>query len=62
MATMNSCNKHNMIACVEKTKSNANFYDVIDFLTRCSVNYAFLVSPDVIQQWIQQFWNTAKVR
>ncbi|GKA09826.1 hypothetical protein Tco_0689259 [Tanacetum coccineum] len=57
MAIMNSCNKHN-----EKTERNANFHDVIDFLTGCSVNYALLVSPDVIQQWIQQFWNTAKVR
>ncbi|GKD86713.1 hypothetical protein Tco_1357867, partial [Tanacetum coccineum] len=28
---MNSCNKHNMIACVEKTERNADFHDVIDF-------------------------------
>ncbi|GKC10491.1 hypothetical protein Tco_1007273, partial [Tanacetum coccineum] len=62
MAIMNSCNKHNMIACVAKTERNTDFHDVIDFLTGCSVNYALLVSPDVIQQWIQQFWNTAKVR
>ncbi|GKE42592.1 hypothetical protein Tco_1469876 [Tanacetum coccineum] len=62
MAIMNSCNKHNMIACVEKTERNADFHEVIDFLTRCNVNYALLVSPDVIQQWVQQFWSTAKVR
>ncbi|GKE00884.1 hypothetical protein Tco_1388867 [Tanacetum coccineum] len=62
MAIMNSCNKHNMIACVEKTERNADFHEVIDFLTGCYVNYALLVSPDVIQQWIQQFWSTAKVR
>ncbi|GJU61502.1 hypothetical protein Tco_1243337 [Tanacetum coccineum] len=62
MAIMNSCNKHNMIACVEKTERNADFHGVIDFLTRCTVNYALLVSPDVIQQWVQQFWSTAKVR
>ncbi|GKA54877.1 hypothetical protein Tco_0753826 [Tanacetum coccineum] len=62
MAIMNSCNKHNMIACVEKTERNADFHEVIDFLTGCCVNYALLVSPDVIQQWIQQFWSTAKVR
>ncbi|GJR97011.1 hypothetical protein Tco_0269185 [Tanacetum coccineum] len=62
MAITNSYNKHNMIACVEKTERNADFHDVIDFLTGCDVNYALLVSPDVIQQWIKQFWNTAKVR
>ncbi|GJT01933.1 hypothetical protein Tco_0823102 [Tanacetum coccineum] len=60
MAITNSCNKHNMIACVEKTERNADFHEVIDFLTGCYVNYALLVSPDVIQKWIQQFWNTAK--
>ncbi|GJZ44334.1 hypothetical protein Tco_0591589, partial [Tanacetum coccineum] len=58
MAIINSCNKHNMIACVEKTEHNADFHDGIDFLTGCSVNYALLVSPVMIQQ----FWNTAKVR
>ncbi|GKD57034.1 hypothetical protein Tco_1290421 [Tanacetum coccineum] len=62
MAIINSCNKHNMIAYVEKTERNTDFHDVIDFLTGCSVNYALLVSPDVIQKWIQRFWNTAKVR
>ncbi|GJW64926.1 hypothetical protein Tco_0116810, partial [Tanacetum coccineum] len=53
MAITNSCNKHNMIACVEKTERNADFHEVIDFLTGCYVNYALLVSPDVIQKlWI----------
>ncbi|GKD47692.1 hypothetical protein Tco_1276668 [Tanacetum coccineum] len=61
MAIMNSCNKHNMIAYVEKTERNTDFHEVIDFLTRCSVNYALMVSPNVIQQWIQQFWSTTKV-
>ncbi|GKF98047.1 hypothetical protein Tco_0293868 [Tanacetum coccineum] len=51
-----------MIACVEKTESNADFHEVIDFLTRCFVNYALLVSLDVIQQWIHLFWSTTKVR
>ncbi|GJS07687.1 hypothetical protein Tco_0364483 [Tanacetum coccineum] len=29
MAIMNSCNKHNMIACIEKTERNADFHDWI---------------------------------
>ncbi|GJU57227.1 hypothetical protein Tco_1234993 [Tanacetum coccineum] len=48
MATIRSCNKHNMIACVEKTAQNADFYQVIDFLTGCSINYSLLVDPDLI--------------
>ncbi|GJR25809.1 hypothetical protein Tco_1102041 [Tanacetum coccineum] len=62
MATIRSCNKHNMIACVEKTAQNADFYQVIDFLTGCSINYALLVDPDLIGPWLQQFWATATLQ
>ncbi|GJT15223.1 hypothetical protein Tco_0873929 [Tanacetum coccineum] len=43
MANIRTCNKHNMIACVEKTAQNADFYQIIDFLTGCSINYSLLV-------------------
>ncbi|GJY35026.1 hypothetical protein Tco_0420404 [Tanacetum coccineum] len=62
MATIRSCNKHNMIACVEKTAQNADFYQVIDFLTGCSINYSLLVDPDIIGPWLQQFWATATLQ
>ncbi|GKB78014.1 hypothetical protein Tco_0944909 [Tanacetum coccineum] len=48
-----------MIACVEKTAQNADFYQIIDFLTGCSINYSLLVDPDLIGPWLQQFWATA---
>ncbi|GJX91333.1 hypothetical protein Tco_0344659 [Tanacetum coccineum] len=57
-----SCNKHNMIACVEKTAQNADFYQIIDFLTGCSINYSLLVDPDLIGPWLQQFWATATLK
>ncbi|GJY80925.1 hypothetical protein Tco_0493676 [Tanacetum coccineum] len=51
MAIMNSCNKHNMIACVETTERNANFHEVIDFLTAVSdETMLYMMSLDVIQQ------------
>ncbi|GJR38865.1 hypothetical protein Tco_1214549 [Tanacetum coccineum] len=62
MANIRSCNKHNMIACVEKTAQNADFYQVIDFLTGCSINYSLLVDPDLIGPWLQQFWATATLQ
>ncbi|GJT19967.1 hypothetical protein Tco_0878673 [Tanacetum coccineum] len=62
MATIRSCNKHNMIACVEKTAQNADFYQIIDFLTGCSINYSLLVDPDLIGPWLQQFWATASLQ
>ncbi|GJY39153.1 hypothetical protein Tco_0425517 [Tanacetum coccineum] len=62
MANIRSCNKHNMIACVEKTAQNADFYQIIDFLTGCSINYSLLVDPDLIGPWLQQFWATASLK
>ncbi|GJS88607.1 hypothetical protein Tco_0771243 [Tanacetum coccineum] len=51
-----------MIACVEKTAQNADFYQIIDYLTGCSINYSLLVDPDLIGLWLQQFWATASLR
>ncbi|GJR40545.1 hypothetical protein Tco_1216229 [Tanacetum coccineum] len=51
-----------MIACVEKTAQNADFYQIIDFLTGCSINYSLLVDPDLIGPWLQQFWATASLQ
>ncbi|GKF58624.1 hypothetical protein Tco_0172161 [Tanacetum coccineum] len=51
-----------MIACVEKTAQNADFYQIIDFLTGCSIKYSLLVDPDLIGPWLQQFWATASLK
>ncbi|GJW23102.1 hypothetical protein Tco_0033724 [Tanacetum coccineum] len=51
-----------MIACVEKTAQNADFYQIIDYLTGCSINYSLLVDPDLIGPWLQQFWTTASLK
>ncbi|GJW91700.1 putative ribonuclease H-like domain-containing protein [Tanacetum coccineum] len=34
MVVLDSCPKHNMVAYLEKTKGNAEFHEIIDFLTR----------------------------
>ncbi|GKA56139.1 hypothetical protein Tco_0755211 [Tanacetum coccineum] len=62
MANIRTCNKHNMIACVEKTEHNADFHQIIDYLAGCSINYSLLVDPDLIGLWLQQFWATASLR
>ncbi|GJU95721.1 hypothetical protein Tco_1320477 [Tanacetum coccineum] len=41
---------------------NADFYQIIDFLTGCSINYSLLVDPDLIGPWLQQFWATASLK
>ncbi|GKF25011.1 hypothetical protein Tco_0080905 [Tanacetum coccineum] len=51
-----------MIAGGEKTAQIAVFYQIIDFLTGCSINYSLLVDPDLIGPWLQQFWATATLK
>ncbi|GJS81410.1 putative ribonuclease H-like domain-containing protein [Tanacetum coccineum] len=40
MAVLESCPKHNMVAYLEKTDGNVEFYEIIDFLARSSIHNA----------------------
>ncbi|GJT36546.1 hypothetical protein Tco_0926965 [Tanacetum coccineum] len=60
MAALESCPKHNMVAYLEKTDGNAEFHEIIDFLTRSSIHYALTVSLVVSTTFVEQFWMTAK--
>ncbi|GJR43885.1 hypothetical protein Tco_1311988 [Tanacetum coccineum] len=40
MAAFESCPKHKMVAYLEKTKRNAQFHKIVDFLLRSSIFYA----------------------
>ncbi|GKC92096.1 hypothetical protein Tco_1157538 [Tanacetum coccineum] len=60
MAALESCPKHNMIAYLEKTAGNAEFHEIIDFLTRRLIHYALTVSPVVSTTFVEQFWMSAK--
>ncbi|GKA49218.1 hypothetical protein Tco_0742176, partial [Tanacetum coccineum] len=44
MAVLDSCPKHNMVAYLEKSEGNAEFYEIIDFLMRSSIHHALIVS------------------
>ncbi|GJZ28898.1 putative ribonuclease H-like domain-containing protein [Tanacetum coccineum] len=63
VAAANCCgqfvDQHNMVACLEKTEENAEFHQIVDFLSTCSINYALTVSPTIYASYIEQFWNTA---
>ncbi|GJT96107.1 putative ribonuclease H-like domain-containing protein [Tanacetum coccineum] len=51
--------QHNMVACLEKSEGNADFHEIVDFLTASTVHYALTVSPTIYASYIEQFWNTA---
>ncbi|GKE70994.1 hypothetical protein Tco_1529066 [Tanacetum coccineum] len=40
MADLQFVDQHNMVACLEKSEGNANFHEIVDFLTASSVHYA----------------------
>ncbi|GJR87865.1 hypothetical protein Tco_0211876 [Tanacetum coccineum] len=48
-----------MVACLEKSEGNADFHEIMDFLTASSVHYALTVSPTIYASYIEWFWNTA---
>ncbi|GJW66176.1 putative ribonuclease H-like domain-containing protein [Tanacetum coccineum] len=60
MVVLDSCPKHNMVAYLEKSKGNAEFHEIIDFLTRSSIHHALTVSPVVSTTFIEHFWTSAK--
>ncbi|GJT54036.1 hypothetical protein Tco_0989090 [Tanacetum coccineum] len=55
------CDYHNMVAILEKTESNTDFHQIVDFLEASHIRYALTVHPTVYVSHIQQFWSTAKV-
>ncbi|GJS02636.1 hypothetical protein Tco_0319144 [Tanacetum coccineum] len=60
MAALESCPKHNMVAYLEKINGNAEFHEIIDFITRSTTHYALTVSYVVSTTFVEQFWIIAK--
>ncbi|GJV04481.1 hypothetical protein Tco_1338050 [Tanacetum coccineum] len=61
MTKLAFCDYHNMVAILEKTKSNTDFHQIVDFLEASHIRYALTVRPTVYVSHIQQFWSTARV-
>ncbi|GJT82139.1 hypothetical protein Tco_1056481 [Tanacetum coccineum] len=47
-----------MVACLERTEENAEFHQIVEFLTTSSIHYALTVSLTIYASYIEQFWNT----
>nr|GFA67590.1 hypothetical protein [Tanacetum cinerariifolium] len=46
-------------AGIKKIEENAQFHEIVDFLSRSLIFYARTISPDVCASFIEQFWKTA---
>ncbi|GJT85302.1 hypothetical protein Tco_1067019 [Tanacetum coccineum] len=60
MADLQFVDQHNMEAYLERTNGNAEFHQIVDFLTTSTIHYALTVSPTIYASYIEQFWATAK--
>nr|GEZ27625.1 hypothetical protein [Tanacetum cinerariifolium] len=60
MTDLQFVDQHNMVAYMERTDRNAEFHQIVDFLTSSLIHYAFIVSPTIYASYIEQFWATAK--
>ncbi|GJT54444.1 hypothetical protein Tco_0989498 [Tanacetum coccineum] len=59
MTTLEFCNKHNMVAYLEKIEGSTEFHQIIDFLTASHTHYALTENPTIYASFIKQFWITA---
>ncbi|GJY95442.1 ribonuclease H-like domain-containing protein [Tanacetum coccineum] len=59
MANLEFCDKHNMVAYLEKPEGSAEFHQIIDFLTATHIHYALTENLTIYASFIKQFWTTA---
>ncbi|GJU91269.1 ribonuclease H-like domain-containing protein [Tanacetum coccineum] len=62
MANLEFCNKHNMVAYLQKSEGSEGFHQIIDFLNASHIQYALTENPTIYVSFIKQFWRTATAR
>ncbi|GKC24163.1 hypothetical protein Tco_1026313, partial [Tanacetum coccineum] len=61
MANMDFCDKHNMVAFLQKPTGSEKFYQIVDFLVGSHIGYALTTNPTIYVSLIEQFWQTATI-
>ncbi|GJR41170.1 hypothetical protein Tco_1216854 [Tanacetum coccineum] len=61
MANLDFCDKHNMVAYLQKSEGSEGFHQLIDFLSTSHIKYALTEIPTIYVSLIEQFWQTAFV-
>ncbi|GKD09962.1 hypothetical protein Tco_1189647 [Tanacetum coccineum] len=62
MTHMEFCDKHNMVAFLQKSTGSDGFHEIVDFLAGSHIRYALTTNPTIYVSHIKQFWQTATVR
>ncbi|GKA21414.1 hypothetical protein Tco_0701403, partial [Tanacetum coccineum] len=58
MASLEFCDKHNMVAYLEKSEGSEGFHQIIDFLTASHIKNGLTECPTLYASLIEQFWQT----
>ncbi|GJZ90728.1 hypothetical protein Tco_0662655 [Tanacetum coccineum] len=61
MANMDFCDKHNMVAFLQKPSGSEEFHQIVDFLAGSHIRYALTANSTIYISLIEQFWQTATV-
>ncbi|GJU24848.1 ribonuclease H-like domain-containing protein [Tanacetum coccineum] len=61
MANMDFCDKHNMVAFLQKPTGSEEFHQIVDFLAGSHIRYALTANPTIYVSLIEQFWQTITV-
>ncbi|GJZ26152.1 hypothetical protein Tco_0570405 [Tanacetum coccineum] len=59
MENLEFCDKHNMVAFLEKSDGSEGFHQIVDFLNSTHIKYALTQNPIIYVSLIHQFWDTA---
>ncbi|GJT49110.1 hypothetical protein Tco_0975267 [Tanacetum coccineum] len=59
---MGFCDKHNMVAFLQKPSGSEEFHQIVDFLANSHIRYALTANPTIYVSLIEQFWQTATVK
>ncbi|GKA20360.1 hypothetical protein Tco_0700349 [Tanacetum coccineum] len=58
---MDFCDKHNMVAFLQKPTRSEEFHQIVDFLASSHIKYALTTNPSIYVPLIEQFWQSATV-
>ncbi|GJY44035.1 hypothetical protein Tco_0432248 [Tanacetum coccineum] len=61
MANLEFCDKHNMVAFLQKSTGSEEFHQIVDFLADSHIRYALTANPTIYASLIKQFWQTATI-
>nr|GEW56002.1 hypothetical protein [Tanacetum cinerariifolium] len=55
------CDYHNMVTILEKSKHNADFHPIVDFVEASPLRYDLTFKPTIYVSHIRHFWSTARI-